>query len=357
MIILGSTGSIGVNSLKIAKDYNLKIEALSANSNFTLLNEQIAKFNPKFVCIGEECLKDKINHDTVFCAKDGLLEMLELCKSELVLNALVGFAGLNPTIKSINLGKKVALANKESLVVGGKFIDISKISPIDSEHFGLKFLIGEKTPTKLIITASGGALRNFPIASLNTASKSQVLAHPNWNMGEKITTDSATMVNKLFETLEAYWLFGLKNIDALIEPKSQIHAFVEFVDGSTTAHFANTDMKLPIAHAILDEVKEQILPPVNLEQIANLEFLPIDKNRYPIWEFKEALLKNPDFGVVVNAANEIAVANFLQEKTSFLEIFKTIEKAMNKFNNIKISNIDDVFKLDAEVRNFSLFKS
>lgn len=352
MVILGSTGSIGVNSLKIAKKYNIKIEALSANSNFTLLNEQIAKFNPKFVCITQECLKDKINHNAVFCGENGLLEMLELCESKMVLNALVGFAGLKPTINSINLGKKVALANKESLVVGGKFIDISKINPIDSEHFGLKFLIGNKTATKLIITASGGALRNLPINKLEFATKAQVLAHPNWQMGEKITTDSATMVNKLFEILEAYWLFGIKNIDAIIEPKSQIHAFVEFCDGSTTAHFANTDMKLPIAHAILDEVSEQILPPVNLEQIANLEFLSMDKNRYLVWEFKETLLQNPDLGVVINAANEIGVANFLNEQKGFLDIYKTIKKAMLKFENTKVSSINELFEIDAEVRKF-----
>jgi len=279
-------------------------------------------------------------------------------KVDMVMAAIVGAAGLLPNLAAVEAGKKILLANKESLVIAGKFIDISKITPIDSEHFGLWYLLNEKWKIenekfkKLYITASGGALRDWDIEKIKNAKLQDVLKHPNWSMGVKITIDSATMVNKLFELLEAKWLFNTTNIDAFIETKSIIHALVEWVDGSTTAHISRTDMKLPIAFAILNEVKNEILKPVNLIEIGSLEFRKIEKFRYPVWEIKDLLLDNSDLGVVINTANEFAIELFLKEKIGFLDISKIILKAIEKFKNLYISKVDEIFKVKKEVRKW-----
>lgn len=317
IVLLGSTGSIGVNTLIIAKRYNLQIEALVAGQSIDLLNQQIAEFNPKYVAIANEQDKSKVNHPHVFCGDAGIIELLEQTSSPTIVNALVGYTGLAPTLKAIELGRKVALANKESLVVAGEFIEMSKIVPIDSEHFGLWYLMGERPFSKLYVTASGGAFRDWDINDIQTATFSQALKHPNWSMGNKITIDSATMTNKLFELLEAKWLFDTSNIDAFIEKKSIIHALAEFKDGSTTAHFAGVDMKLPIAFALKGKIEEEILPPVNLLKMGAIEFLPITSERYPIWEIKQHLLDNPHLGVVVNAANEEAILKFEKDECDF----------------------------------------
>lgn len=352
MVILGSTGSIGKNCLEIAKKFGLHVEALCANTNVELLNEQIQDFNPTFVAIGDESLKEKINHKKVYCGESGILDMLCECKSDVVVNALVGFAGLKPSERAINLGKKLALANKESLVVAGKFLDTSFITPIDSEHFGLNYLLSDKKIEKMIITASGGAFRNTPLSQLPHMKVKDALKHPNWSMGQKITIDSATMVNKLFELLEAKWLFNAKRYDAIIEEKSLIHAFIEFCDGSTTAHFANADMKLPIAYALLNEINEPILPNVDLTKIANLEFKPIDENRYPIWEIKDEVLNRPELGVIINAANEIAIKKFINGKINVLQLVQLIKKALYAFSEALPSSLQEVYEIDLHVREF-----
>ncbi|DAB34063.1 MAG TPA: 1-deoxy-D-xylulose-5-phosphate reductoisomerase, partial [Sulfurospirillum sp. UBA12182] len=250
MILLGSTGSIGVNTLQIASRFGLSVEALVAGSQIELLNEQIAQFNPRFVCVANKEDVPKVNHEKVFYAQEGILEILELCSSNLVVNALVGFVGLAPTIKTLQLGKKLALANKESLVVAGHLLDCSKITPIDSEHFGLWYLQNGRAVSKMTIMASGGALRDTPLDELASQTPTSALQHPNWAMGKKITIDSATMTNKLFELLEARWLFDIQNLDALIEPRSIMHAMIDFVDGCSCVQLANADMKLPIAYAL-----------------------------------------------------------------------------------------------------------
>jgi 1-deoxy-D-xylulose-5-phosphate reductoisomerase len=352
IVLLGSTGSIGVNTLLIAKRYNLQIEALVAGRNIELLNQQIAEFNPKFVAIANQGDKSKVNHPNVFCGDAGILELLEQTISPTVVNALVGYAGLAPTLKSIKLGRKVALANKESLVVAGEFIDMSKIVPIDSEHFGLWYLMSERPFSKLYVTASGGAFRDWDIKDMQTATFSQALKHPNWSMGNKITIDSATMTNKLFELLEAKWLFDTSNIDAFIEKKSIIHALVEFTDGSTTAHFAGVDMKLPIAFALNSRVEEEILPPVNLLEIGALEFLPITSTRYPIWEIKQHLLDNPHLGVVINSANEEAIKKFERDECDFFGMGKMVLDAYKKFEDIRATNIQEIIEIDREVRAY-----
>ena len=352
VVILGSTGSIGVNSLIIAKRYGFMVEALVAGSNIELLNRQIEEFNPKFVYISNPKDRYRVNHNYIFSGEDGVVELLEHTKSDLIVNALVGYIGLAPTLKAIELGRRVALANKESLVVAGEFIDISKIVPIDSEHFGLWYLMSGREVSKLYITASGGAFRDWNIDDMKSATFKDALKHPNWSMGDKITIDSATMTNKLFELLEAKWLFDTIDIDAYIEKKSIIHALVELIDGSTTAHFAGVDMKLPIAFAINGEVNEEILKPINLLEIGALEFNEIKEDRYPIWEIKEHLLRNPHLGVVVNASNEEAIKRFKSGKSTFFNMSKIVLSSYKKFDNIKAKDIDDIISIDKEVRDY-----
>ena len=371
MIILGSTGSIGRNTLEIARRYNLDIEVLVAGKNYKLLNKQIEEFKPKYVVVKDKESAKNVSFKNCLYGEEAILEVLEKAKSNLVVNALVGEAGLKPTLKAQELNKKIALANKESLVIAGKFIDTSKITPIDSEHFGLWYLLNREEEsrekgkhlnpsahppihpfTKLYITASGGALRDWPLERLNTATLEDVLAHPNWSMGVKITIDSATMVNKLFELLEAKWLFNTENIDAFIETKSIIHALIEWQDGSTTAHISKADMKLPIAYAILQKIDKRILEPVNLIEVGSLEFRDICSSRYPVWEIKDTLLKNSELGIVVNTANEYAINKFLEKEINFLGISKIILAAVNRFEDIKLNSIKDIFEIKKEVINF-----
>lgn len=354
MIVLGSTGSIGVNTLEIAKKFNLNIEVLVAGNNIELLNTQLKFFNPKLVIIASKDDIDKVNHFNVKSGLDAILTAIEESQSKLVVNALVGFFGLQPTLKAIKCGKRVALANKESLVVAGKFIDTTHITPIDSEHFGLWYLMDkEKVVDSLTITASGGSFRDYPINRLKDVTVQEALNHPNWSMGNKITIDSATMTNKLFELIEARWLFDTTACDAIIETKSIIHAMVNFVDGSTTAHIAHANMQLPISYAIMGKVETPILNKVNLIELQNLEFKKIETSRYNIWEVKDEVLQNENLGVVLNAANEVAVARFLNSEIGFLDIADTSLKALNHFHDVKIDTLDDILEIDKQVRIFA----
>ncbi len=352
MILLGSTGSIGVNTLNIARKFNLKVEVLVAGRNIELLNQQIKEFKPKQVVIEKEEDVSKVNHNSVSFGENAILQAIQESETSTVVNALVGFLGLKPTLKAIECGKKIALANKESLVVAGKFIDQTKLKPIDSEHFGLWYLLQNKKIDSMMVTASGGSFRDYPLENLKNVSIKEALEHPNWKMGNKITIDSATMTNKMFELMEAAWLFDIRKLDAIIETKSLIHAFINFKDGSTTAHIANASMQLPIAYAILGTCDEEILKPVNLIEVANLEFRKIETSRYPIWEIKDEILNNLDLGVVLNAANEVAVSKFLNSQIGFLDISKITMDAINKFNNVKPSSIEEIFEIDKEVRNY-----
>ncbi len=353
MILLGSTGSIGVNTLKIAHKFNKNIEILVAGYNISLLNQQIKQCNPSLVIIALKEDIPKVNHPNVQYGQDAIIEAIKESKSKLVVNALVGFLGLKPTIEAIKCGKKVALANKESLVVAGKFIDTSCITPIDSEHFGLWYLMdSSKSISSLTITASGGSFRDYPLDKLKNVTVKEALNHPNWSMGNKITIDSATMTNKLFELVEARWLFDTTACDAIIESKSIIHAMVNFKDGSTTAHLAKANMQLPISYAILDKVDEEILEPIDLLTLGSLDFKKIETSRYNIWEIKDELLTNENLGVVLNAANEVAVSKFLKGEIGFLDIAKLSLKAVNKFNKTTINTLDDIFEIDTQVRRF-----
>ncbi|AXX88730.1 1-deoxy-D-xylulose-5-phosphate reductoisomerase [Arcobacter suis] len=352
MILLGSTGSIGVNTLNIARKFNLNVEVLVAGRNIELLNQQIKEFKPKKVVIDKAEDIPLVHHKNVFFGEEAILQAIQESETSTVVNALVGFLGLKPTLKAIECGKKIALANKESLVVAGKFIDQTKLKPIDSEHFGLWYLLQDKKIDSMMVTASGGSFRDYPLDKLQNVSIKEALAHPNWSMGNKITIDSATMTNKMFELMEAAWLFDIRKLDAIIETKSLIHAFINFADGSTTAHIANASMQLPIAYAILGSCDEQILKPVDLLEVANLEFRKIETSRYPIWEIKDDILNNLDLGVVLNAANEVAVSKFLNSQIGFLDISKITMNAINKFNNVKATSIEEIFEIDKEVRNY-----
>ena len=352
MILLGSTGSIGVNTLNIARKFNLNVEVLVAGRNIELLNQQIKEFNPKKVVIDREEDIKLVCHNNISFGEEAILNAIQESSSNTVVNALVGFLGLKPTLKAIECGKKIALANKESLVVAGKFIEQKNLRPIDSEHFGLWYLLQDKKIDSMLITASGGSFRDYPLEKLQNVSIKEALNHPNWSMGNKITIDSATMTNKMFELLEAAWLFNTKKLDAIIETKSLIHALINFKDGSTTAHIANASMQLPIAYAILGHCDEQILKPVDLVEITNLEFRKIESSRYPIWNIKDEVLNNPDLGVVLNAANEVAVSKFLSSQIGFIDISKMTLNAINKFHNLKANNIEDIFEIDKQVRDY-----
>ncbi len=353
VIILGSTGSIGINALEICRRYDIEVEALSAGTNLELLQKQIDEFKPRAVAIGDGNRISEIEHEKIFCGSDGILELIEYCESGMVLNSLVGFAGLRPTIKSLECGKTLALANKESLVVAGAFIEKKTILPIDSEHFGLWYLINDKAVDKLYITASGGAFRDWDIEKIKTAGYGDALKHPNWSMGDKITIDSATMMNKLFELLEARWLFDTDKIDACIEKKSLVHALVEFKDGSTTAHIAKADMKLPIAYALLGNLSEHLLSPIDLLEMGPIGFEPISEKRYPLWSLKNHLLKNPRLGVVLNAANETGIEKFKSGEYNYFETCEMIISIYDRFQNYIPSNLDDVFEIDKEVRRYA----
>ncbi|WP_457608507.1 1-deoxy-D-xylulose-5-phosphate reductoisomerase [Nitratifractor sp.] len=352
MILLGSTGSIGVNTLEICRRFQLPVEALVAGNNLELLQEQIDEFRPELVAIADPSRTREIDHPQVYGGPEGILRLLEESRSPLVVNALVGYAGLGPTLKAQELGRRLALANKESLVVAGAFLERGSIHPIDSEHFGLWYLLGGRPFRRLILTASGGAFRDRNPEEIRRATYAQALRHPNWSMGDKITIDSASMANKLFELLEARWLFDSPEVDALIERRSIVHALVEFVDGSTTAHLAEVDMKLPIAYALECPIEEPILPPVDLMGIGPLSFEAIDPERYPLWSLREELLTHPRLGVVLNAANEAAMEPFRRGEIDFGTMTDRILEAWRTFADREPQSLGEVFELDAEVRSY-----
>jgi 1-deoxy-D-xylulose-5-phosphate reductoisomerase len=348
---LGSTGSIGVNCIKIALANHLDIDVLVAGSNIVLLNQQIAATNPRVVVIANKQDIHKVNHTNTLHGTKAILEVIETSSSVLVVNALVGFIGLAPTLKAISCGKTVALANKESLVTAGQFIDTSKIIAIDSEHFSLQYILDKtKKLDRLTITASGGSFRDLPLNRFKDISVADALKHPNWSMGNKITIDSATMANKLLEVVEAYWLFDTKNIHAIIEPKSIVHAFVSYSDGSTVAHMANPSMQMPISYALTGDCSSDIIKPISLVHLASLEFREIDEVRYPIFALKDDMLRNPSLAVVLNTANEIAVAKFLNQDISFVDISSFVLNCVDKYHDIKINSIDDIYNIDKQIR-------
>lgn len=340
--------------MKIAQKFNLPVEALVVHSNTQTLNEQIAQFSPKYVAVGNESIVQEVHHDQIFVGEKGILELLEKCQSQKIVNALVGSSGVYPSVRVQQLGKQLILANKESLVVAGAFLDTSKIIPVDSEHFALWYLQNGRKVEKMTITASGGALRDWPLKKIPNARLQEVLAHPTWKMGAKITVDSASMANKLFELLEARWLFGAHiTYDAVVEMQSLVHGFSHFKDGSITAHLSYSDMYLPIAFALLGEVNKPLVPKLDLLKMKPLTFLPIELKRYPIFALKKAVLELPKTGCIVNGANDLLNARFLQEQIAFGQIASVVLKVYDNLKNESINSVDDAVKLNFQAQKLA----
>lgn len=371
--ILGSTGSIGTQALEVieANPMLFCVQVLTAQSNVDLLIAQSLKFKPKAVVIGDESkyqqLKDALKHTQidVKAGEEALCEVVVLPELTMVLTALVGFAGLKPTMAAIKAGKHIALANKETLVVAGELINaLAKqhqvdVLPVDSEHSAIfQCLVGEKSPIeKIYLTASGGPFRGKDIEFLSTATKDQALKHPNWVMGAKITIDSATLMNKGLEVIEAKWLFDLtaEQIDVIVHPQSIVHSIVQFEDGSMKAQMGVPDMKLPIQYAMAypNRAKNDFKR-FNFLDHPTLTFEPVNTKIFRNLALAfDALQKAGNMPCIINAANEVVVAAFLKDEIGFLQMSEVIETCMAKVLYIKEPTLADYFETDRQTRIFA----
>jgi 1-deoxy-D-xylulose-5-phosphate reductoisomerase len=369
--ILGSTGSIGTQALEIARWYPdaLQIEVLTANSNADLLIAQAREFEPNHVVIADEqkysYVKEALaNTDVkVFAGSKSIADIIEITSADTVLTAMVGYSGLMPTIKAIENKKRIALANKETLVVAGELITQMcvehgvEIIPVDSEHSAIfQCLVGENLNSieKIILTASGGPFRGKKAKDLAYITKAQALKHPNWTMGAKITIDSATLMNKGLEVIEAKWLFGLKTsqIEVVVHPQSIIHSMVAFNDGSIKAQMGLPDMKLPIHYAFFYPQRVPAnLPRMDFATTNQLTFEQPDTDTFRNLALAyEALDKKGNLACILNAANEVTVQAFLQDKINFLQIAQINESCMNAVKFIAKPSIEDYIHTDHEAR-------
>ncbi|KFZ44164.1 1-deoxy-D-xylulose 5-phosphate reductoisomerase [Smithella sp. SC_K08D17] len=370
--ILGSTGSIGCSALDVIgkNPERFQVVALAAGKNIALLKKQIERFKPKVVAVStkETALKLRYsltNKDKVkiFYDKEGLKEIASFPSADVVISAISGSAGLIPTIAAIEAGKDIALANKETMVMAGEIVTGRaikkrvKIIPVDSEHSAIfQCLEGQKSKNlrRIILTASGGPFLNFTGNELKKVSLSQTLRHPNWKMGKKVTIDSASMMNKGLEVIEAKWFFNVdfSHIDVLIHPQSIVHSMVEFVDGAFLAQMGIPDMKLPIAYALT--YPERIindLPSLNLVKTGNLEFRNPDIKKFPCLGLAYAAgICGGTAPVVLNAADEIAVAAFMEKKVRFIDLPKIIETVLDVHNSINTPSLEDILQADLWAR-------
>lgn len=373
--ILGSTGSIGTQALEVIAAHPDKFEvyAITANNSVDLLIEQAVRFQPEMVIIANEqhyaYIKKALENYPikVYAGVKAICEMVELPSVDVVLTAMVGYAGLLPTIHAVKAGKRIALANKETLVVAGEIIcDLaqqyrSAIIPVDSEHSAIfQCLIGEQNASveKIILTASGGPFRQKTYDELRQVTTRDALKHPNWEMGAKITIDSASLMNKGFEVIEAKWLFGLKpsQIEVLIHPQSIIHSMVQFVDGSVKAQLGLPDMKLPIQYAFAfpQRIKNDY-PRLDFAQYARFDFQQPDTSKFRNLAFAyDAMEKGGTMPCVLNAANEVVVAAFLEEKIGFLRMSDIIEKTMQTASWIAKPTYEDYVLADKQARELTL---
>ena len=369
--ILGSTGSIGVTTLKVVENLNdkIKIKYLSAFKNADLLIEQMKKFKPKSVAIVDHIAYEKVKSfflsDSVEILKgrEGLLDLASRDDIDLMLNGLVGASGMEPTLNAIKAGVNVALSNKESLVMAGGIINIemkktgAKLFPVDSEHSAIwQCMLGEDIEDieNLVITASGGPFRERSIKSFKDITKKEALNHPNWEMGEKITIDSATMMNKGFEVIEAFWLFGFSpsNIKVVVHPQSIIHSMIEFKDGAIKAQLGVPDMKVPIQYA-LTYPRHLKAPWERLDffSCGKLTFLEPDLEKFPCISLAfKSLEKLGTMPAALNLANDYAVLRFLKNQIGFLDIHKINKTVMETHGWIEHPNLDDLRELDIWVR-------
>lgn len=368
--ILGSTGSIGAQSLEAleAMESEYELGFLTANNNIDILYGQIKKYNPKGIAIRDEKsyreFKRKYSFEgEILCGREGVIEAASRCDNDLVLSSLVGFAGVRPTLAAIQQGTNIALANKETLVSAGRVITDAakengvKLLAVDSEHSAiLQCLAGESKDEieKLILTASGGPFLRTPLEEFESLTVEQALDHPNWDMGAKITIDSATMMNKGFEIIEAYWLFDIdiNNIDVIIHPQSIIHSMVQFIDGSVKAQMGVPDMKIPIAYALTYPQRfKSDFERMDLSKIATLEFIKPDFERFRCLKLAyDSIEMGGSAPAALNAANEIAVQAFLKKEIAFLDIPRSIEYVINKMDTITNPSIDDIIEIDKNAR-------
>ncbi len=370
--ILGSTGSIGTQALDILKyNNNFEVSYLSAYSNVELLIKQTKEFKPKAICIVDktkaDILHQKFNSSDleIFSGEDGLKELSCRDNIDLMLNALVGYSGMIHTFLAAKKGINIALANKESLVVGGKIIkdqidnNQSKLFPVDSEHSAIwQCLEGENINqvNKLILTGSGGPFRTIDFAKFKNITKKQALRHPNWAMGSKITIDSATMMNKGLEVIEACWLFdiSINNIDIVIHPQSIIHSMVEFIDGSIKAQLGKPTMTIPIQYALNypERIKNDSAS-FDFLNSPNLTFEKPDLNKFKCIKLAyQAFNSGDSYPIVLNVANDICVEAFLNDKIKFIDIASYIEDALEAHNACNINDIDAIFNTINSTQNY-----
>ena len=370
--ILGSTGSIGTQALKVIEEHPDLYEAyaLTANNQVELLAEQARKFMPAAVVIANETkylqLKEMLADlpIQVYAGADALCEIVEAKPIDVVLASMVGYAGLRPTMNAIRAGKAIALANKETLVVAGELINAlaqqykTPILPVDSEHSAIfQCLEPNNALEKVILTASGGPFRKFTLEQLQHVTKEQALKHPNWDMGAKITIDSATMMNKGFEVIEAKWLFGVRpdQIEVVVHPQSIIHSMVQYEDGAVKAQLGMPDMRLPIQYAFSypQRIKASF-DRLDFSTMKELTFEQPDTNRFRCLALAyEALNKGGNMACIVNAANEVVVSAFLKDRISFLRMSEVIEQSMAKVPFIQTPTYEDYVATDAEARRIA----
>ena len=367
--ILGSTGSIGTQALQVIEEHPdlYEVYALTANNKVDLLVEQARKFKPEAVVIANDDkylqLKEALSDMPVkvYAGADALSQIVEAEPIDIVLTAMVGYAGLRPTMNAIKAGKMIALANKETLVVAGELIkDLASryhapILPVDSEHSAIFQCLERENPVaKVILTASGGPFCSYTEEQLRSVRKEQALKHPTWNMGAKITIDSASMMNKGFEVIEARWLFGVRpdQIEVVVHPQSVIHSMVEFADGAVKAQMGVPDMRLPIQYAFSYPARESLSGErLDLVKYGTLTFEAPDMTRFRNLALAyEALHQGGNMPCIINAANEVVVAAFLKDQISFFGMSDVIEKAMSVVPFIQSPTYSDYVETDAEAR-------
>jgi 1-deoxy-D-xylulose-5-phosphate reductoisomerase len=367
--ILGSTGSIGTQALDvIERSDELEVVALAASRSFELLIEQAQRHNVTRIALADEAAAARAAEQwtggEVLAGAEGLVELITGTDCDLVLNALMGSAGLGPTVAALGEGIDLALANKESLVVGGELVMTlaeatgASIIPVDSEHSALYQLVNAEqrpgTIDKLVLTASGGPFRGRTKQELANVTPEQALAHPTWDMGGKITIDSATLMNKGLEVIEAQRLFGvpLESIDVVVHPQSIIHALVQLNDGASLAHMGYPDMRVPISYALhLPERADVPVPQLNLAELRSLTFEPPDEDTFPCLRLaREAAAAGGTAPCVLNAANEVAVQAFLDREVRFTAIAEVIERALDAHEPGPVRHFSDLYRADAEAR-------
>ncbi|MFQ6037231.1 MAG: 1-deoxy-D-xylulose-5-phosphate reductoisomerase [Candidatus Aminicenantales bacterium] len=369
---LGSTGSIGRNALEvIAKSRGrFEVAGLAAGRNLRLFLEQVKTFRPRIVSLEREedarDLAQSLNEFpvTVTHGQEGAEEVARFPESDIIVSAITGIDGLRPTMAAVMAGKRVALANKESMVVAGPLIleearrSGSEIIPVDSEHSGVFQCLSKERKAdvkKVILTASGGPFFRLPADEMKDKSLEEALDHPSWKMGKKVTIDSATLMNKGLELIEARWLFGLKpdQLDILIHPQSIVHSLVEMRDGSVLAQMSPTDMRIPIQYALTYPGREEaLMPSLDLGRVGALEFFRVDTAKFPLVGLAhQALREGGSLPVALNAANEVAVAAFIQGRIPFSGIAEVVQKAVLSHRQRRVENLEDVFAVDRETRS------